>query len=107
MAPGRISEEKNKVFRSMMPIDPSHVVRGQFLGYRQEPGVDAESDTETFIAVKCIIDNWRRAGVGSHSFFEPASAWPRASASYRSHSANRRRACFRAIPASDWPGLIT
>ena len=40
LAPGPISEEKNKVFRSLMPIDPSHVVRGQFIGYRKEPGVD-------------------------------------------------------------------
>src|SRR6201996_6975082 len=63
LAPGPISEEKNKVFRSMLPIDPLHVVRGQFIGYRKEPGVDPESDTETFIALKCLIDNWRWAGV--------------------------------------------
>ena len=42
LAPGPISEEKNKVFRSLMPIDPAHVVRGQFIGYRKEPGVDPE-----------------------------------------------------------------
>ena len=58
-----ISEEKNKVFRSMLPIDPSDVVRGQYTGYRSEEGVDPESDTETFIALKCSIDNWRWAGV--------------------------------------------
>jgi glucose-6-phosphate 1-dehydrogenase len=63
LAPGPISEEKNKVFRSLMPIDPANVVRGQFIGYRKEPGVDPESDTETFIALKCGIDNWRWAGV--------------------------------------------
>ena len=38
-------------------------MRGQFIGYRKEPGVDPESDTETFIALKCLIDNWRWAGV--------------------------------------------
>ena len=38
-------------------------MRGQYTGYRAEPGVDAESDTETFIALKCLIDNWRWAGV--------------------------------------------
>src|SRR6201995_3482746 len=48
-----ISEEKNKVFRSLLPIDPKNVVRGQYAGYRQEEGVDPESDTETFIALKC------------------------------------------------------
>jgi glucose-6-phosphate 1-dehydrogenase len=63
LAPGPISEEKNKVFRSLMPIDPAEVVRGQFIGYRKEKGVDHESDTETFIALKCRIDNWRWAGV--------------------------------------------
>jgi glucose-6-phosphate 1-dehydrogenase len=63
LAPGPISEEKNKVFRSLSPVDPAHVVRGQFIGYRKEEGVDPESDTETFIALKCFIDNWRWAGV--------------------------------------------
>jgi glucose-6-phosphate 1-dehydrogenase len=63
LEPQPISEEKNKVFRSMLPIQPADVVRGQYNGYRQEPGVDAESETETFIALKCYIDNWRWAGV--------------------------------------------
>ncbi len=63
LEPGPISEEKNKVFRSMLPIDPNHVVRGQYAGYRGEDGVDPESDTETFVALKCSIDNWRWAGV--------------------------------------------
>ncbi len=63
LAPNPISEEKNKVFRSLMPIDPANVVRGQYIGYRNEKGVDPESDTETFIALKCRVDNWRWAGV--------------------------------------------
>ena len=63
LEPAPISEEKNKVFRSMMPIEPAAVVRGQYTGYRSEDGVDRESDTETFIALKCLIDNWRWAGV--------------------------------------------
>lgn len=63
LEPAPISEEKNKVFRSMLPIDPKDVVRGQYSGYRAEEGVDPESDTETFIALKCSIDNWRWAGV--------------------------------------------
>jgi glucose-6-phosphate 1-dehydrogenase len=63
LEPNPISEEKNKVFRSLMPIQPSDVVRGQYVGYRSEEGVGAESDTETFIALKCHIDNWRWAGV--------------------------------------------
>src|ERR1700728_883531 len=63
LEPAPISEEKNKVFRSMSPIEPKDVVRGQYAGYRSEDGVDPESDTETFIALKCAIDNWRWAGV--------------------------------------------
>jgi glucose-6-phosphate 1-dehydrogenase len=63
LAPKPISEEKNKVFRSMLPILPADVVRGQYAGYRSEEGVSPDSDTETFIALKCHIDNWRWAGV--------------------------------------------
>ena len=63
LEPSPISEEKNKVFRSMLPIEPKDVVRGQYTGYRSEEGVDPESETETFIALKCMIDNWRWAGV--------------------------------------------
>ena len=63
LEPAPIGEEKNKVFRSMLPIEPRHVVRGQYTGYRAEPGVNPESETETFIALKCSIDNWRWAGV--------------------------------------------
>jgi glucose-6-phosphate 1-dehydrogenase len=63
LEPAPISEEKNKVFRSMLPIQPTDVVRGQYNGYRSEEGVAPESETETFIALKCFIDNWRWAGV--------------------------------------------
>jgi glucose-6-phosphate 1-dehydrogenase len=63
LEPQPISEEKNKVFRSMLPLQPSDVVRGQYVGYRTEEGVQPESETETFIALKCSIDNWRWAGV--------------------------------------------
>jgi glucose-6-phosphate 1-dehydrogenase len=63
LEPAPISEEKNKVFRSMLPIQPADVVRGQYIGYRAEQGISPESDTETFIALKCSIDNWRWAGV--------------------------------------------
>ncbi|WP_172160406.1 glucose-6-phosphate dehydrogenase [Pseudonocardia broussonetiae] len=63
LEPRPISEEKNKVFRSLLPILPSHVVRGQFTGYRELPGVARDSDTETFIALHAQLDNWRWAGV--------------------------------------------
>ena len=58
-----ISEEKNKVFRSMRALDPTQVVRGQYVGYLDESGVPQESETETFVALRAEIDNWRWAGV--------------------------------------------
>ena len=61
--PRSISEEKNKVFRALLPVLPTHVVRGQFSGYRDLEGVARDSDTETFIALHCELDNWRWAGV--------------------------------------------
>ena len=63
LEPRAISEERNKVFRSLRPLEVEHVVRGQYEGYRSAVGVDAESQTETFVALRCEIDNWRWAGV--------------------------------------------
>jgi glucose-6-phosphate 1-dehydrogenase len=63
LAPDPISDEKLKVFRSMQPIEPHNVVRGQYVGYREHPDVSDDSDTETFIALRVEIDNWRWAGV--------------------------------------------
>lgn len=63
LEPRAISEEKNKVFRSMLPVDPKKVIRGQYVGYRREEGVAPDSETETFIAMQVGIDNWRWAGV--------------------------------------------
>jgi len=54
---------KEAVFRSMRPLTRDDVVRGQFRGYREEAGVAADSDVETFAAVRLHIDSWRWAGV--------------------------------------------
>jgi glucose-6-phosphate 1-dehydrogenase len=61
--PLAITEEKNKVFRSLRPIDPAQVVRGQYEEYRSEPGVARDSETETLIGLRCEIDNWRWSDV--------------------------------------------
>lgn len=58
-----LRQEKAKVYDGLRPIDVRHVVRGQYEGYRQEPGVPPDSQTETMIAVRAEIDNWRWAGV--------------------------------------------
>jgi glucose-6-phosphate 1-dehydrogenase len=58
-----IRDEKVKVLKSIQPLDPEHVVRGQFRGYRKEPGVATDSDTETFAALRLEINSWRWKGV--------------------------------------------
>ncbi|MCX4775456.1 glucose-6-phosphate dehydrogenase [Streptomyces sp. NBC_01264] len=58
-----LRDEQAKVFRSMRPLDPAQVIRGQYQGYRAERGVDPASDTETFVALRVSIENWRWAGV--------------------------------------------
>lgn len=63
LTPERIAEETEKVFRSMRPLDVAHVVRGQYDGYGDEPGVADGSGTETLVALRCEIDNSRWAGV--------------------------------------------
>ncbi len=54
--------EREKVFDSMLPLAPEDVVRGQYAGYREEEGVEPDSDTETFVALRAFVDNWRWAG---------------------------------------------
>jgi glucose-6-phosphate 1-dehydrogenase len=58
-----LRDEKGKVFDALRPIDVKHVVRGQYAGYRSEPGVPASSDTETMVALRVEIENWRWHGV--------------------------------------------
>ena len=55
--------EKLRLFRAMRPLDPARVVRGQFRGYRDEKGVAADSQVETFAALCLHIDTWRWSGV--------------------------------------------
>jgi glucose-6-phosphate 1-dehydrogenase len=55
--------ERGKVFDSMKPLEPGDVVRGQYNGYREEEGVAADSDAETFVALRAFVDNWRWEGV--------------------------------------------
>jgi glucose-6-phosphate 1-dehydrogenase len=61
--PAAMQAEKLRLFRAMRPLDPKEVVRGQFKGYRDEPGVAKDSQIETFAALCLHIDTWRWAGV--------------------------------------------
>ena len=58
-----LRSEKEKVFDAVCPIDVNRVVRGQYEGYRSEPGVDPDSQTETMVALRVEIENWRWCGV--------------------------------------------
>lgn len=58
-----LRDEKVKLLRAMRSVDPADVVRGQYDGYRTEPGVAPTSQVETYIAMRVHIDNWRWSGV--------------------------------------------
>src|SRR5262249_2064503 len=53
-----IRDERVKVLQAIRSLQPQDVVRGQFQGYRSEPGVKSTSEMETFAAVRLIIDSW-------------------------------------------------
>lgn len=58
-----MQDEKIKVLSAVRELQCEDVVRGQYVGYLQEDGVAPHSDTETFVAMRLFIDNWRWAGV--------------------------------------------
>jgi glucose-6-phosphate 1-dehydrogenase len=61
--PETLKDAKLAVFRAMNDAKPEHLLRGQYVGYREIPGVAPDSDTETFVALRLEVDNWRWAGV--------------------------------------------
>jgi glucose-6-phosphate 1-dehydrogenase len=58
-----LRDAKENVFKAIRPLTRHDVVRGQYEGYRHEPGVAPDSDVETFAALRLFIDSWRWAGV--------------------------------------------
>ena len=58
-----IRDEKVKVLKAIPPLEPANVFRGQFRGYRNEPGVAKDSKIETYAALQLEIDSWRWRGV--------------------------------------------
>jgi glucose-6-phosphate 1-dehydrogenase len=58
-----LRDEKAKVLKGIRPLQPRDVIRGQFRGYRNEPGVSAHSQMETFVALRLEINSWRWKGV--------------------------------------------
>jgi glucose-6-phosphate 1-dehydrogenase len=63
LEPKALGLEREKVFDSMPPLSPQNVVRGQYVGYREEEGVAPDSEAETLVVVKAFVDNWRWEGV--------------------------------------------
>jgi glucose-6-phosphate 1-dehydrogenase len=61
--PDALRDERVKVLRAIRPLSPADLVRGQYAGYHDEPGVKADSDAETYVAVRLEVDSWRWAGV--------------------------------------------
>ena len=61
--PDAVRDGKQRALRAIRPLTPADVVRGQFLGYRDEKGVASDSKVETFAAIRLHVDTWRWAGV--------------------------------------------
>jgi len=61
--PEAIRDEQAKVLRTVRPLSPEHMVRGQFRGYRDEPGVAKDSSMPTYAALRLHVDSWRWEGV--------------------------------------------
>ena len=59
-------DERVKVLKGIHPLQPGDVVRGQFKGYREEPGVKADSQVETWVALRLSINSWRWKDVPFH-----------------------------------------
>jgi glucose-6-phosphate 1-dehydrogenase len=61
--PEAIRDAKGQAFAAMRPLSPDEVIRGQYDGYRGQPGVAPDSDVETYTALRLHVDSWRWAGV--------------------------------------------
>jgi glucose-6-phosphate 1-dehydrogenase len=62
-SPESQKDAKQSLFESVLSIDPAHSVRGQYDGYLNVDGVAPGSDTETFVAMRLLMDNWQWEGV--------------------------------------------
>ena len=88
------------MINAMRPIDCSALVRGQYVGYRDEQGVAGDSEVETFVAARLEIDSWRWAGVPW--YVRVGKALPQA-ATEAVVELRRRRACCSTRPAAHRP----
>ena len=98
--PEAMQAEKLRLFRAMRPLDPKEVVRGQFKGYRDEPGVAKDSQIETFAALRLHIDTWRWADV---PFYIRAGKCLPLSATEVTRHPQASAACRSSIPTTQMP----
>ena len=98
LEPRAISEEKNKVFRSMLPIHCDHVVRGQYAGYREEAASQGIPIPRR--SSRSRSASTTGAGPGCPSTCAPVRRWPRGCGSSRSPSRRRRAPCSPPAPVS-------
>ncbi len=61
--PEPLRDERTKILRALRPLTADRLIRGQFKGYKKEPGVAPDSKVETFVAVEMYVDSWRWHGV--------------------------------------------
>ena len=97
-------DKKAEVFRAMPPADPQHYVHGQYQGYADVPGVARGSTTETYVALRLEIDNWRWADVPI--FLRAGKALPRRVTEVRLFLRRTPRLAFLPQPTRAEPNQI-
>jgi glucose-6-phosphate 1-dehydrogenase len=97
-------DKKAEVFRAMPPADPAHFVRGQYQGYADVPGVAVGSDTETYVALRLEIDNWRWADVPI--FLRAGKALPHTVTEVRLLLRRTPRLAFLSLPTRADPDQV-
>lgn len=97
-------DKKAEVFRAMPPADPRHYVRGQYQGYADVPGVAPGSATETYVALRLEIDNWRWADVPI--FLRAGKALPHRVTEVRLLLRRTPRLAFLSLPTRADPNEI-
>ena len=97
-------DKKAEVFRAMPPADPQRYVRGQYEGYADVPGVTPGSTTETYVALRLEIDNWRWADVPV--FLRAGKALPHKVTEVRLFLRREPRLAFLSLPTRAEPNQI-
>ncbi len=99
-----LRDKKAEVFAAIPAADPRHYVRGQYDGYTNVPGVATNSSTETYVALRVDIDNWRWSGVPI--FLRAGKALPERTTEIRLILHRTPRLSFLPKPAQVEPNQI-